>query len=69
MQAADEPRVDDVLSEITILLAAAYQRRARIRLIRPVAGLLPSTEDLDNTGEPSPHELTLTRRRKESHRS
>ena len=48
MQAGDEPRVDDVLSEITTLLAAAYQRRARIRLIRPVAGPLPSTEDLDN---------------------
>ena len=38
MQAGDEPTVDDVLSEITTLLAAAYQRRARIRLIRPVAG-------------------------------
>ena len=69
MQASDEPKVDDVLSEITTLLAAAYQRRARIRLIRPVGGPMPSTEDLDNTGEPSPHELTLTRRRKESHRS
>ena len=69
MQAADEPRVDDVLSEITTLLAAAYQRRARLRLIRPIALPLPSTEALDNTGEPSPHKLTLTRRRKESHRS
>jgi len=69
MQASDEPKVDDVLNEITTLLAAAYQRRARLRLIRPVAEPLPSTEDLDNTGEPSPHELTLTRRRKESHRS
>jgi hypothetical protein len=69
MQAADEPRPDDVLNEITTLLAVAYQRRARIRLIRPSAGPLPSTEDLDNTGELSPHELTLTRQRKESHLS
>jgi hypothetical protein len=69
MQAGDEPRVDDGLSEITTLLAAAYQRRSRIRLIRAAPESLPSTEALDNTGEPSPHELTLTRRRKESHRS
>ena len=69
MQTGEELRVDDVLSEIAILLAAAYQRRARIRLIPPVAGSLPSTEDLDKTAEPSPNELTLTRRRKESRRS
>ena len=69
MQPGEDVSLDDVLSEITILLAAACQRRARIRLIRPVAGPLPSTEDLDNTGEPSPHELTLTRRRKELPRS
>jgi hypothetical protein len=69
MQPGEEPRVDDALGEITILLAAAYQRRARIRLTRSVAGPLPSTEDLDKTTEPSPNELTLTRRRKESRRS
>lgn len=69
MQPGEEPRVDDVLSDITTLLVAAYQRRARIRLIRPAPELLPSTEALDKTGKPSPHELTLTRRRKESPRS
>ena len=69
MQPGQELRVDDGLSEITMLLAAAYQRRARIRLIRPVAGPPPSTEDLDKTAEPSPYELTLTRQRKELPRS
>lgn len=69
MQSGEELSVDDVLGEIASLLAAAYQRRARIRLIRPVAGMLPSTEELDKPAEPSLHELTLTRRRKESHRS
>lgn len=69
MQPGEKLRVDDVLSEITMLLAAAYRRRARIRLIRPVTVPLPSTEDLDKTAEPSPYELTLTRRRKELPRS
>ena len=69
MQPSDDLSVDDVIVEITALLAAAYQRRARLRLIRPTQEPLPSTEALDNTAEPSPHELTLTRRRKESHRS
>ena len=61
MQRGEEPKVDDAINEIAALLAAAYQRRARIRLVRPT---LPSRSrqqrDLDNTGEPSPHELTLT---------
>lgn len=69
MQPGEEPRVDDVLSEITTLLAIAYQRRARIRLIKPETGPLPSTDELDNASEQSLHELTLTRRRKESARS
>jgi hypothetical protein len=69
MRPGEEPRVDDVLSEITSLLAVAYQRRACIRLIQPETGPLPSTEELDNTPEQSLHELTLTRRRKESARS
>jgi hypothetical protein len=60
MQRGQEPKVDDVIKEIAALLAAAYQRRARIRLVRP------STEALANTGEESVHELTLTRQRKES---
>lgn len=66
MQPGEELGADNCLSEITTLLATACQRRARIRLIRRVAGPLPSTEDLDNTAEPSPHGVTLTRPRKES---
>jgi hypothetical protein len=69
VQPGDDLSVDDAMVEITTLLAAAYQRRARLRLIRPTPEPVPSTEALDNTAEPSPHELTLTRRRKESHRS
>ena len=51
------------LSEIAALLATAYQRYAKLRLVRTAPAALPSTEGLDNTGEPSPHELTLTGRR------
>jgi hypothetical protein len=41
-------------------------RRARLRLVHTEPDPLPSTEALANTGEPSVHELTLTRRRKEA---
>ena len=66
MQRGEEPKVDDAINEIAALLAAAYQRRARIRLVQATPGALPSTEGLDNTGETSLHELRLTGRRKES---
>jgi len=68
MQPGETQDKHDLLRDITALLATAYQRRARIRLISPVAGALQSTEKLDNTAEPSPHELTLTRQRKDSSR-
>jgi hypothetical protein len=66
MQFGDEPKVDDAIDEIAALLAAAYRRRARIRLVRATPEPLPSTEGLDNTGEQSVHELKLTGQRKES---
>lgn len=66
MQDGDEPRLDGAITDIAALLAAAYQRRAQIRLIRCAPESIQSTERLENTGEVSPHELTLTRRRKES---
>ena len=69
MPPGEEPRVEDVISEIAGLLAAAFDRRARIRLIQLGAGQIPSTEGLDNTGEPSVHGMTLTCRREESRRS
>ncbi len=65
MQRVEEPNVD-AINEIAVLLAAAYERRARIRLVHTTPDPLPSTEGLDNTGETSPHELKLAGRRKES---
>ena len=69
MQRGEEPKIDDAIKEIAALLAAAYNRRARIRLVHPTPQSSPSTEGLANAGETSRHELTLTRRRKESPRS
>jgi hypothetical protein len=66
MECGEEPKVDDAIKEIAALLAAAYMRRARIRLIHATPEALPSTEGLANTGETRPHELKLTSRRKES---
>ena len=63
MQLGERNEVDDATSEIAALLATAYQRYAKLRLVRTGLAALPSTEGLDNTGEPSPHELRLTGRR------
>ncbi len=68
MHGAAEPKVDDAIREIGALLAAAYDRRARMRLVHAMPEPLPSTEGLDNTGETRPHELTLTGQRKDSTR-
>ena len=38
MQGGEEPQVDDAINEIAALLATAYQRYARIRLVRDGAG-------------------------------
>jgi hypothetical protein len=66
MHRGEEPKVDDAIKEIAALLAAAYRRRAKIRLVHPTPEPLQSTEGLANTGETRPHELKLTDRRKES---
>jgi hypothetical protein len=63
MQNGEVSTVDEAVGEIAALLATAYQRYATLRLVRPAPEALPSTEALDNTGEPSPHELRLTGRR------
>jgi len=65
MHGGDELRVEDAIKQIAALIAAAYRRRARIRLVHTTPEPLPSTEGLDNTGEQSVHELTLTGQRKE----
>ena len=69
MQCGEEPKVDDAIKEIAALLAAAYERRARIRLVHTTSEPLQSTEGLANSGETSRHELTLTPGREESPRS
>jgi hypothetical protein len=61
--------LDEAVCDIAALLTVAYRRHARVRQVGVPNPPLPSTETLDNTGETSPHELTLTRRRKESPRS
>jgi hypothetical protein len=65
MQGGEEPRVQDVINEIVALLAAAYRRRARIRLTKATPGPLSSTEGLANADETSLHGLRLTGQRKE----
>jgi hypothetical protein len=66
MERGGKPKVDDAIKETAALLAVAYQRRARIRLIQATPDPLASTEGLAIPGETSRHELTLTRRRKGS---
>lgn len=66
MSDGDDPKVKDAVNEIGALLAAAYRRRAKIRLIPAASESRPSTERLENMCEMRPHELTLTRLRKES---
>ena len=61
----DEPDVVDVVNEIAELLAAAYRRRARVRVVQATPGPLGSTEGLANADETSLHELRLTGERKE----
>ena len=63
MELGEDHKVDEATSEIAALLATAYQRYAKLRLVRTPPASLPSIESLDNTGEPSPHVLTLTGRR------
>jgi hypothetical protein len=65
MQRGEEPTLDDAISEIAALLAEAYKRHARIRLVHTTPEPLQSTQELANTNETSPHELKLTSRRKE----
>ena len=66
MQHADETNVEEAIKEIAALLAAAYQRRSRIRLVHPTLEPAPSTEGLANTGETSVHVSRLTAERKDS---
>jgi hypothetical protein len=66
MQSGEEPRDEDAINEIAALLAAAYKRRASIRLVHTPPESVPSTEELANASQTSRHELKLTSQRKES---
>jgi hypothetical protein len=66
MERGGKPKVDDAIKETAALLAVAYQRRARIRLIQATPDPLASTEGLAILAQRSVHELTLTSRRKGS---
>jgi len=46
-----DPTLDEGIHEIAALIAVAYGWRARVRQVGPATAPLPSTEDLDNTGE------------------
>ena len=63
MQNGDAPTVAEAVGEIAEILAKAYLRYSKL----PIAGAAPGgirlTESLDNTAEPSPHELRLTGQR------
>ena len=63
MQNGEGTTVDSALNEISELLARAYLRYSRVRLTERATEALQSTECLDNTGELSPHGLTLTGQR------
>jgi len=69
MQSGEELRIDDAIQEVAALLAAAYRRRARIRLVSPATEAVHSTVRLANAAEKSVHELKLTGQREESPRS
>lgn len=63
MEHGERCALDDALNDISELLARAYLRYSRVRLARAAEDALRSTECLDNTGETSPHGLTLTGQR------
>lgn len=63
MENGEGTTVDDAVNNISELLAKAYLRYSRVRLAESAKVALQSTECLDNTGEPSPHGLTLTGQR------
>ncbi len=56
MECGEEPKVDDAIKELAALLASAYLRRARIRLLPTAPEPIASTEELANASETRPHE-------------
>ena len=64
MQNGDIPTVAEAVGEIAEILAKAYLRYSKLPLRTAAPGAIRSTQPLDNTGEPSPHGLTLTGQRR-----
>jgi hypothetical protein len=59
MQINERTRVDEAVSEIAVLLAAAHERLTKFQqIVSPT--LLTSTKRLDKSPEPSVHELEST---------
>ncbi len=63
MEQGERRTVDDAVNDISELLARAYLRYSRVRATQAAEDALRSTECLDNTGQTSPHGLTLTGQR------
>jgi hypothetical protein len=64
MQNGEAPTVADAVGQIAEILAKAYLRYSGLPLADAAVDAIRSTQALDNTGEPSPHELTLTGQRR-----
>ena len=54
MQSVELPGTDRILKKISSLLATAWERRARLRLMAPVSEAQPSTNAVDKTAPQSP---------------
>jgi hypothetical protein len=63
VQNGEGTTIDDAVDDISELLAKAYLRYSRVQRTESATKALQSTECLDNTGELSPHGLTLTGQR------
>ncbi len=63
MEQGNRRTVDDAVNDVSELLARAYLRHSRVRTTQAAEDALRSTECLDNTGQTSPHGLTLTGQR------
>ncbi len=63
MQNGEVATVSDAVGEIAEILAKAYLRCSKLAIAEATPGAIRLTQALDNTGEPSPHGLTLTGQR------
>jgi hypothetical protein len=69
MESGDEIALEDAVNEIASLLAKAYRRRAKIRLVHSDPELILLKEVLDCSPDGSVHEQWLTGQERESKKS